>query len=54
VKPMLKKILIWGGAIFALYFIAFQPEAAADVVRSLGGLVVDFFAGIGEFISNLA
>jgi hypothetical protein len=50
---MLRKILIWGGIIFGLYFIAFQPEAAADVVKSLGGFVADIGRGLVTFVTEL-
>jgi hypothetical protein len=50
---MLKKVLIWGGIAFVVFFIAFRPGAAGDVVHTLGSVAVDIFAGVGRFFSSL-
>jgi hypothetical protein len=51
---MLKKILVWGGIAFVVFFIAFRPDAAGDAVSALGDVFVAVFTGIGEFFSGLA
>ena len=51
---MLKKILVWGGIAFVVFYIAFRPGAAGDAVSTLGDVFVDIFAGIGKFFSGLA
>jgi hypothetical protein len=51
---MLKKILVWGGIAFVVFFIAFRPGAAGQVVSDLGDVFVAVFGGIGKFFSGLA
>ncbi|GAB2946804.1 hypothetical protein ACWDV4_02790 [Micromonospora sp. NPDC003197] len=50
---MVKKVLTWGGIAFLIFFIAFRPNSAADVFKSLGGGIVDIAQGFGEFVTNL-
>ncbi|WP_020525935.1 hypothetical protein [Catelliglobosispora koreensis] len=50
---MIKKILTWGGIAFLVFFVAFRPSAAADVVKTLGNTLVDVAGGIGDFFSSL-
>jgi hypothetical protein len=50
---MLKKVLIWGGIAFVVFFVAFRPGAAADVIRTLGTITGDVFQGVGEFFGSL-
>jgi hypothetical protein len=50
---MVKKVLTWGGVAFLIFFIAYRPQAAAQVFRSLGGGIVDIAQGIGDFFSSL-
>jgi hypothetical protein len=50
---MVKKILTWGGVAFLIFFIAFRPDSAAQVAKSLGGGIVDIAQGFGDFFTNL-
>jgi hypothetical protein len=50
---MLRKILVWGGVAFLIFFIAFRPDSAANVVKALGGTMMDIAQGVGDFFSNL-
>jgi hypothetical protein len=50
---MLKKIALWGGVAFLIFFIAFRPDSAANVVKALGSTVMDIAQGVGDFFSNL-
>ena len=50
---MVKKILTWGGIAFLIFFIAFRPDSAAEVVKSLGGGIMDIAQGFGDFFTNL-
>ncbi|MFB9237176.1 MULTISPECIES: hypothetical protein [Plantactinospora] len=50
---MVKKVLTWLGVAFLIFFVAFRPNSAADVFKSLGGGLVDIASGFGEFFSNL-
>ncbi|MEH1015529.1 hypothetical protein V6U90_20740 [Micromonospora sp. CPCC 206060] len=50
---MVKKVLTWAGLAFLIFFIAFRPDSAADVFKSLGGGIVDIAQGFGDFFTNL-
>ncbi|MEV4759011.1 hypothetical protein AB0J86_28490 [Micromonospora sp. NPDC049559] len=50
---MVKKVLTWGGIAFLIFFIAFRPNSAADVFKSLGGGIVDIAQGFGDFFTSL-
>ncbi|MFS8480260.1 MAG: hypothetical protein FWJ93_15115 [Micromonosporaceae bacterium] len=50
---MVKKLLIWGLVVFVIFFIAYRPDAAANVFRSLGAVVVDIAQGMGDFFTSL-
>jgi len=50
---MLRKVLVWGGIAFLLFFVAFRPGAARDVVSQLGTIAVDILTGVGEFFRSL-
>lgn len=49
----LKKLLTWGGIAFLIFFIAYQPEGAADVFKSLGGGIKDIAVGLATFFGEL-
>ncbi|GAA2521092.1 hypothetical protein [Pilimelia columellifera] len=50
---MVKKVLTWGGLAFLLFFVAFRPESAAEVFKSIGAAIGDIAQGLGEFFTNL-
>ena len=50
---MLKKWVVWGGIAFIVFFVAFRPGAAADVVKTLGQTAVDIFTAVGQFFASL-
>lgn len=50
---MIKKILTWGGIAFVIFFVAFRPTQAADVVKTLGSTAIDILQGVGDFFSSL-
>lgn len=50
---MLKKVITWGGIAFIVFFAAFRPRAAGDVVKQLGTVATDIFRGVGEFFGSL-
>ena len=50
---MLKKVVLWAVVAFLIFFIAFRPDSAANVVKALGGTVMDIAQGVGDFFSNL-
>jgi len=50
---MLKKVLIWGGIAFVVFFIAFRPGAAGEAVRVLGNVAGDIFRGVSDFFGSL-
>jgi hypothetical protein len=50
---MVKKILTWGALAFVIFYIAYNPASAADVMRSVGGTLRDIGQGFGDFFTNL-
>jgi hypothetical protein len=50
---MVKKVLTWAGLAFLIFFIAYRPNSAADVFKSLGGGIMDMAQGFGDFFTNL-
>lgn len=50
---MVKKLLTWAGIAFLIFFIAFRPNSAADVFKSLGGGIMDIAQGFGDFFTSL-
>lgn len=51
--PGIKRFLTWGGIAFIIFFVAFRPDVALDVVKTLGAVVVDILMGVGDFFSGL-
>ncbi len=50
---MVKKILTWGSIAFLVFFVAYRPQSAAQVFKSIGGGLMDILTGFGDFFSNL-
>jgi hypothetical protein len=50
---MVKKVLVWGGLAFILFYIAFAPGTAAGVFKALGGGIMDIAQGLGDFFKSL-
>jgi hypothetical protein len=50
---MVKKVLTWGAIAFLVFFVAFRPNSAAQVVKSLGGGIMDIAQGFGDFFTSL-
>ncbi|HEX5540414.1 MAG TPA: hypothetical protein VFX60_02435 [Micromonospora sp.] len=50
---MIKKILTWAFVAFLIFFVAFQPDSAADVAKTLGAAVLDIARGFGNFFASL-
>jgi len=50
---MVKKIVTWGVVAFLIFFIAFQPDSAADVAKTLGNALLDIAQGFGNFFTSL-
>lgn len=50
---MVKKILMWAVVAFLIFFIAFQPDSAADVAKTLGSALLDIAQGFGNFFTSL-
>ncbi|TWJ07530.1 hypothetical protein LX16_5014 [Stackebrandtia albiflava] len=49
----MKKILTWGGIAFLVFFVAFRPESAGNVVTTIVGSIGDIGRGFATFISSL-
>ena len=50
----LKKTLTYAAWAFLIYFIAFRPQAAANVAEGIIGLISNLGTGFGDFFSSLA
>ena len=50
---MVKKILTWGSIAFLIFFVAYRPQSAAQVFKSIGGGIMDIASGFGEFFARL-
>ncbi|HEV7899609.1 MAG TPA: hypothetical protein VGP31_17385 [Planosporangium sp.] len=51
---MAKKVVTWAVIAFLVFFVAFHPDTAAQVTRSLGGLVINLGKGFGDFFTRVA
>lgn len=50
---MLKRVLVYAGITFIVFFVAFKPAAAGSAVKKLGETFVDILQGIGDFFSGI-
>jgi hypothetical protein len=50
---LLKKVLMRGGIAFVVFFVAFRPGLAVDVLKALGGTFVSIFVEVGSFFGSL-
>jgi len=50
---MVKKVLTWGGIAFLVFFVAYRPDPAANVFKTLGGNIVDIAGGFSDFFTKL-
>ncbi|MEN3306433.1 MAG: hypothetical protein V7603_2635 [Micromonosporaceae bacterium] len=53
-RAMVKKVLTWLFGAFVIFFLAFRPAGAANVVRDIGGVLGRVAGGLGDFLSSLA
>lgn len=50
---MVKKVLTWGGIAFLIFFVAYNPQSAAQVFKSIGSGLIDVAQGFGDFFTSL-
>jgi len=50
---MVKKVLTWASIAFLVFFIAYRPQSASEVFKSLFEGVQDIATGFGDFFTNL-
>lgn len=50
---MLKKVITWGAIAFVVFFVAFRPAAAGEVIATLGDMTASIFRGVGDFFRSL-
>jgi hypothetical protein len=50
---MVKKVLTWGSIAFLIFFIAYRPNAAAGVAKSIGSGIMDLATGFTDFFESL-
>jgi hypothetical protein len=49
----MKKVIFWIVIAFIVFFIAFNPNEAADVALALWGLLKRLFSGFGTFFTEV-
>lgn len=49
----MKKVLTWSLVAFLVFFVAFRPGTAGDVVLGLLGVIADVARGFASFIGGL-
>ena len=50
---MVKKIMLWAGVMFVIFFIAVRPESAAETLRPIGDGIGTVVSGLKEFLTSL-
>jgi hypothetical protein len=50
---VVKKVLTWGSIAFLIFFVAYRPQSAAEVFKSIGGAILDIANGFGDFFGHL-
>jgi hypothetical protein len=50
---MVKKVLTWGSIAFLIFFVAYRPQSAANVAKSIGSGIMDLATGFTDFFTNL-
>jgi hypothetical protein len=50
---MVKKLATWAFVAFLLFFVAFRPDAASRVTRSIGAALMYLARGFSDFFSRL-
>ncbi|WP_198940493.1 hypothetical protein [Micromonospora sp. CB01531] len=48
-----KKLLIVGAVGFLIFFMAFRPDGAAQLFKSIGALLMAIAQGLGDFLTGL-
>lgn len=49
----IKKILAWLAVGFLFFFMAFRPEGAAQITKTIGGMLMAIAQGMGDFLTRL-
>ncbi len=49
----MKKVLTWLGVAFLIFFIAYRPDSAANVAKSIGNFLGQLATGTGDFFAQL-
>jgi hypothetical protein len=50
---VIKKFFAWGSLAFLIFFIAFRPDGAAQMFKTIGGVLMAIAQGIGDFLTSL-
>jgi hypothetical protein len=50
---MVKKVLTWAAVAFLVFFVAYNPQSAATVFKSLGNGILSVAKGFGTFFTSL-
>ncbi|HEX7744578.1 MAG TPA: hypothetical protein VF462_04875 [Micromonosporaceae bacterium] len=50
---LIRKLFFWGFVAFLIFFMAFRPEAAANMFRGIGSALMAIMQGFGDFFTRL-
>jgi hypothetical protein len=50
---LIRKLFFWGFVIFLIFFMAFRPEAAAEMFKAIGAGLMAIMQGFGDFFTGL-
>lgn len=50
---MVKKILTWGTVALLIFFVAYRPESAGQIAKSIGAGLADLADGFTGFFMDL-
>lgn len=50
---MVKKVLTWAAVAFLIFFVAYNPQEAASVFKSIGNGILSVAKGFGQFFTSL-
>ncbi|MFU8875224.1 hypothetical protein [Micromonospora sp. SL4-19] len=50
---LLKKLLTWGFVGFLIFYMAFRPNGAAQLCKSIGAALMMIAQGLGDFLTGL-
>lgn len=49
----MKKLIPWAALAFVVFFIAYRPQEAANIVSTIIGAIGDVGQGFGDFVAGV-